>query len=188
MSLDKISAQLAGSKKSLPPVELWNPPYCGEIDIQIKKNGDWYYNGTIFKRLALVKLFADVLIKDVSKGVSDDLSKGIAEYFLVTPVEKVKIQVDDAPFVITQWHWLDEKETVMQVVTNLGDEFTLDAQHPLVVSENGGLYVTVRRNLTAKVHRNVYYQWVDIAKEESTAKGTELIITSAECEFSLGCY
>ena len=141
MSLDKISAQLAGSKKSLPPVESWNPPYCGEIDIQIKANGDWYYNGTIFKRLALVKMFASVLIKDVSKDVSDDLSKNMAEYFLVTPVEKVKIQVDDAPFVLTQWRWLDEKETVMQVTTNLGDEFTLDKQHPLIVNESVNMSV-----------------------------------------------
>lgn len=184
MSLDKISAQLAGSKKSLPPVESWNPPYCGEIDIQIKNNGDWYYNGTIFKRLALVKLFAAVLIKNVSKDVND----GLAEYFLVTPVEKVKIQVDDAPFVLTQWHWLDEDKTVMQVSTNLDDEFILDEQHPLMVSENGDLYVTVRRNLTAKVHRNVYYQWVDIAKEQQTKNGTELIIISAKCQFSLGSY
>lgn len=188
MSLDKISAQLAGSKKSLPPVESWNPPYCGEIDIQIKANGDWYYNGTIFKRLALVKMFASVLIKDVSKDVSDDLSKNMAEYFLVTPVEKVKIQVDDAPFVLTLWRWLDEKETVMQVTTNLGDEFILDEQHPLIVNESGDLYVTVRRNLTAKVHRNVYYQWAAIAKEQQTKNGTELIITSAKCQFTLGSY
>ncbi len=184
MSLDKISAQLTGNKKSLPPVESWNPPYCGEIDIQIKANGDWYYNGTIFKRLALVKLFASVLIKNVSK----DVNSTFTEYFLVTPVEKVKIQVDDAPFVLTQWHWLDEKETIMQVTTNLGDEFILDEQHPLIVNISGDLYVTVRRNLTAKVHRNVYYQWADMAKEVKTEKGTELIITSAQCQFSLGKY
>ncbi|GAW96745.1 MULTISPECIES: DUF1285 domain-containing protein [Colwellia] len=188
MSLDKISAQLAGSKKSLPPVESWNPPYCGEIDIQIKANGDWYYHGTIFKRLALVKLFASVLIKEVNKEVNNGVSKATAEYFLVTPVEKVKIQVDDVPFVLTQWRWLDEEKTVMQVSTNLDDEFTLDEQHPLIISENGNLYVTVRRNLKAKVHRNVYYQWVDIAKEIKSKKGTELIISSAECQFSLGSY
>jgi len=182
MSLDKISAQLASSKKSLPPVESWNPPYCGEIDIQIKANGDWYYNGTIFKRLALVKLFASVLIKDVRKSVNTDGE----EYFLVTPVEKVKIQVEDAPFVLTQWHWLDESETIMQVSTNLDDEFILDAQHPLVVNENGDLYVTVRRNLTAKVHRNVYYQWADIAQEKQLDNGTELVFISAEHQFSLG--
>lgn len=182
MSLEKISAQLntqiSAEKKSLPPVESWNPPYCGEIDIQIKANGDWFYGGSIFKRLPLVKLFASVLIKETANDVS--------EYFLVTPVEKVKIKVDDAPFVLTQWCWLDEAQSIMQVTTNLGDEFILNAEHPLLVTENGDLYVTVRRNLTAKVHRNVYYQWADIAKEINTDQGTELIFSSADCQFSLG--
>ena len=192
MSLDKLSAQLAtklaSKQKSLPPVESWHPPYCGEIDIQIKANGDWFYQGSIFKRLALVKMFASVLIKEVRVEVRADVSHDVAEYFLVTPVEKVKIQVDDAPFVLTQWHWLDKEETTMQVGTNLADEFILGAEHPLIISEKGDLYVTVRRNLTAKVHRNVYYQWADIAQERQGEQGTELIITSADCQFSLGCY
>ena len=178
MSLDKISTQLGGTQTKMPPVESWDPPYCGEIDIQIKANGDWFYQGGIFKRLALVKLFASVLIKEVNKNVD--------EYFLVTPVEKVKIKVDDVPFLLTQWCWLDEDETVMQVSTNLDDEFTLNAEHPLTVTENGDLYVTVRRNLLAKVHRNVYYQWADIARETVTENGTELILSSADCQFSLG--
>jgi len=178
MSLDKISTQLGGTHTKMPPVESWNPPYCGEIDIQIKANGDWFYQGGIFKRLALVKLFASVLIKEVNKNVD--------EYFLVTPVEKVKIKVDDAPLVLTQWHWSDENNNIMKVSTNLDDEFILNAEHPLIVTENGDLYVTVRRNLTAKVHRNVYYQWADIAQEMVTESGTELILSSADCQFSLG--
>ncbi len=183
MSLDKLSAQLTADKSTvtkpkLPPVELWNPPYCGEIDLQIKANGDWYYGGTIFKRLSLVKLFASVLIREVDASHDD--------YFLVTPVEKVKISVEDAPFILTQWQWLDDKKTVMQGKTNLGDEFILDKEHPLTLSSDGCLYVTVRRNLVAKVHRNVYYQWVDLAKETVTEKGNELIFSSATCLFSLG--
>ena len=178
MSLDKISTQLGGTHTKMPPVESWNPPYCGEIDIQIKANGDWFYQGGIFKRLALVKLFASVLIKEVNKNVD--------EYFLVTPVEKLKINVDDAPFVLTQWQWSDENHNIMQVCTNLDDEFPLDAEHPLIVTENGDLYVTVRRNLLAKVHRNVYYQWADIAQETTTENGTELMLSSANCKFSLG--
>jgi hypothetical protein len=175
MSLEKISAQLAnkGSKK-LPPVELWDPPFCGDIDLQIKANGDWFYNGTIFKRLSLVKLFASVLKKE-----ADD-------YFLVTPVEKIGITVEDVPFVLTQWHWRDDTMNAMVVSTNLDDEFTLDAEHPLTISEDGSLYVTVRRNLLAKVHRNVYYQWVDLAEEVASKKGQELVFTSAGARFSLG--
>ncbi|MGB1199531.1 MAG: DUF1285 domain-containing protein [Thalassotalea sp.] len=177
MSLEKISAQLSASTKSmekkLPPVELWDPPYCGEIDLVIKADGNWFYNGTIFKRIALVKLFASVL-----KREGDD-------YFLVTPVEKVKITVEDAPFLLTQWHWLDDKKT-LSATTNLDDNFIINAEHPISMNSNGELYITVRRNLTAKVHRNVYYQWVDIAQEHTTSHGTELVIVSADYKFSLG--
>lgn len=188
MSLELITAQLKKHSKALPPVESWNPPYCGEIDIHIKANGDWFHEGSAFKRLPLVKMFASVLIKESSKEISKEADKDIEEYFLVTPVEKVKIQVDDAPFVLTQWCWLDEHESIMQVTTNLEDEFILNDEHPLTVNENGDLYVTVRRNLTAKVHRNVYYQWADMAEEQKTKNGTELVIISAECRFVLGSY
>jgi len=177
MSLEKISQQLSsssGEPKKLPPVELWDPPYCGEINLCIKADGTWFYNGTIFKRQSLVKLFASVLKKEGN------------EYFLVTPVEKVKITVEDAPFVLTQWQWLDKSKTDMQVSTNLGDVFVLSDSHPLALTEEGGLYVVVRRNLTAKVHRNVYYQWADLAHQQSTDRGTELVFISAGSQFSLG--
>ncbi len=174
MSLEKITAQIKAHGDKIPPVELWDPDYCGEMDLQIKSNGDWYYAGTIFKRPALVKLLASVLKKEEN------------DYFLVTPVEKIKISVEDAPFVLTQWHWQDENNARMVVSTNIGDEFMLDSDHPLIVTEEGELYVTVRRNLLAKVHRNVYYQWADLAQEVTTEKGTELVFTSARCDFSLG--
>jgi hypothetical protein len=178
MSLEKISKQLGSlsneEASKIPPVELWDPPYCGEIDITIKSNGDWFYNGTVFKRLPLVKLFASVLKKE-----EDD-------YFLVTPVEKVKITVEQAPFVLTQWKWQNPEQTIMIVSTNVHDEFILDAHHPLALDEQDDLVVMVRRNLQAKVHRNVFYQWVEIAKEIETTKGTELMFTSADCNFSLG--
>lgn len=187
MSLEKITAQLANeskmnnaagakvaNKNRLPPVELWDPPYCGELDIEIKANGDWFSGGTIFKRMSLVKLLASVLKKE-----ADD-------YFLVTPVEKVKIHVEDAPFVLTQWHWQDEKETIMEVSTNLGDEFVVDNEHEITINDAGELYISVRRNLVAKVHRNVYYQWIDIAKEVDADKGKQFIITSAGVKFCVG--
>ena len=154
------------------------PPYCGKIDLQVKSNGDWFYNGTIFKRLSLVKLFASVLWREVESDRD--------EYFLVTPVEKVKITVEDAPFVLTQWAWKNDEKSVMTVSTNLDDEFELNSSHPLTINANGELYIKVRRNLLAKVHRNVYYQWADLAKEVETKNGTELIFSSAGCEFSLG--
>ena len=178
MSLVKISNQLKDHSQGAAPVELWNPPYCGEIDMVIKANGDWFYNGSIIKRLALIKLFASVLIKE---GVKSEV-----EHFLVTPVEKVKITVEDAPFILTQWSWLDAEESIMQVSTNVGDDFILNETHPMTVSENGNLYVTVRRNLLAKVHRNVYYQWVEMAEEQQVDDGTSLVFSSDNCQFSLG--
>ena len=182
MSLEKLSSQLSelnkANTKKLPPIESWNPPYCGEIDIQIKANGEWYFGGTVFKRLSLVKLFASVLLREVDDDRDD--------YYLVTPVEKVKISVEAVPFVLTQWDWQDDNKQTMCVSTNLGDEFILDSTHPLTITESGDLYITVRRNLLAKVHRNVYYQWVDLTKEVKTDKGTELIFISANHPFSLG--
>ena len=178
MSLENITSQLGkladGKSSKIPPVELWDPPYCGEIDIVIKANGDWFYNGTIFKRLALVKLFASVIKKEDN------------DYFLVTPVEKVKIVVEQAPFVLTKWEWQDTEQTNMLVCTNVDDEFVLDKSHPLTFDEKGEMYITVRRNLQAKVHRNVYYQWVEVAQQVETQKGTELMFTSADYDFSLG--
>lgn len=178
MSLEKITNQLDSrevtSKNKIPPVEDWDPDYSGEMDLQIKANGDWFYTGTIFKRTRLVKLLASVL-----KMEGDN-------YYLVTPVEKIKITVEDAPFVLTEWHWQDDSQTTMCVKNNVGDEFFLDAQHPLSANEAGELYVIVRRNLLAKIHRNVYYQWVDLAREVSKNNGTELVFSSAGCEFSLG--
>jgi len=174
MSLETISKSLSGTNAKLPPVELWDPPYCGEIDLEIKADGRWFYNGTIFKRLSLVKLFASVLKKE-----GDD-------YFLVTPVEKVKIRVEDAPFILTQWHWQDDSQSTMIVSTNVEDDFMLGESHPLTLDSEGNIYVTVRRNLTTKVHRNVYYQWVDLAKEEKTNSVTELVFYSGDYRCCLG--
>ncbi|MGB1201603.1 MAG: DUF1285 domain-containing protein [Cognaticolwellia aestuarii] len=176
MSLDKLSNQLSGIESKMPPVELWNPPYCGEIDIRIAADGTWYYLGAPFKRIALVKLFASVLKKE-----QDD-------YYLVTPVEKIKIIVEDAPFVLTQWQWQAQDEQTMVVATNLDDEFVLNNEHPVTINCQDQLYVTVRRNLTAKVHRNVYYQWVDLAQSNQTPQGTELFFTSAGQRFSIGTF
>lgn len=153
MSLEKITAQIKQSEGKLPPVHLWNPEYCGEMDLVIKADGSWFYNGTIFKRMSLVKLLASVLKKEGE------------DYFLVTPVEKIKITVEQAPFVLTQWRWADEQQTVMVVETNLGDEFMLGEEHLLTIDDDGNLLVEVRAGLKAKVHRNVYYQWIDLASE-----------------------
>lgn len=177
MSLDKITAQLANNKQKLPPVELWDPPYCGEMDMVIKSNGDWFYNGSIISRQRLVQLFASVLKKEQQ------------EYLLVTPVEKIKISVETQPFVITNWQWLSDRQpATMQLTTNLADKLLLDAEHPLTIDDEGNLLVTVRRNLMATIHRNVFYQWVELASEKSSNNGQQLIITSSGQDFIIGRY
>ena len=185
MSLDNLFAQLdgqlSGDEKKMPPVHLWDPEYCGEIDLVIKANGDWYYNGTPFKRLRLVKLFASVLKCEKNE-------QGVDEFFLVTPVEKIKIFVEDAPFLITRWQWQDEKpHSTMLLATNLGDELPLSSEHPLTVTEKGDFYVSVRGNLQAKVHRNVYYQWIEQAQETVGENGlTQWVIESDNHPYVLG--
>lgn len=177
MSIDNLFSQIkseVSGEKKLPPVELWNPDFCGDIDLVIKADGTWFYLGTPFKRMSLVQLFASVLKKEHDK------------YYLVTPVEKIGITVEDAPFVLTQWRWKDDTNNTMIVTTNVGDEFELNAQHPLTIAADGSLYVVVRRNLTAKVHRNVYYQWIDLATEIKNENGTKLVFFSAEHGFVLG--
>ncbi|MDP4990397.1 MAG: DUF1285 domain-containing protein, partial [Marivita lacus] len=91
-SAEGIAASIRGTKsKGLPPVHLWNPPFCGDLDMRIARDGTWFYLGTPIGRAPLVKLFSSILRKDGDK------------YFLVTPVEKVGITVDDAPFVATDF-------------------------------------------------------------------------------------
>ena len=176
MSLEKISEQICqlASQQKYPPVELWDPPYCGEMAIEIKADGSWYYQGSAFKRMPLVKLFASVLKKE-----------GDA-YFLVTPVEKIKISVEHHPYVITEWRWLDDDQHCMALTTHLGDEFVLDEQHPVSLDKNGAIEVLVRRNLSASIHRNVYYQWVELADEINFNGRNALAFNSSQQQVVLG--
>lgn len=175
MSLEHISKQLSELEGNLPPVELWNPPYCGEMPMEIKADGSWFYMGTVISRERLVKLFSTVLKKELD------------EYFLVTPVEKIKITVTNEPFVITHWRWLDGvTPATIELVTNLGDMLLLDNEHQLEINEDGVLKVRVRRNLYASIHRNVFYQWAELAEIVEDKKNQHLVINSAGINHILG--
>ena len=149
--------QIPTSKGGLPPVHLWNPPFCGDIDMRIARDGSWHYLGTPIGRPAMVRLFSTILRRD-----------GDA-YVLVTPVEKVGIRVDDAPFVAVDMHVDGEGEAQrLRFVTNVGDEVPAGAEHPLrcVLDARSGEpspYVLVRANLEALIHRNVFYRLVELA-------------------------
>jgi hypothetical protein len=153
----------AASRKGPPPVHLWNPAYCGEIDMRIATDGTWFYQGTPIGRSALVKLFASILKREGEK------------YFLVTPVEKCGIVVDDAPFIAVELQ-VDDRGAGRQLCfrTNVDDWVACGAGHPLRFepeTATGGLkpYIHVRRDLWAKVTRAVFYDLVDLGEAREIA-------------------
>lgn len=178
MDLQTLTAEIE-KLDAEPPFDKWNPPFCGDLDMVIKADGSWWYMGSPIGRERLVKLFATVLLKEGD------------EYFLKTPAEKIRIQVEYAPFTITQWqlHETDEGEAI-EVMSNLGHSVILSDKHPLIIDnsnpEQPRPYVTLHRGLTALVHRNVYYQWVNIAKPAYIDQQEHLVITSGTQTFSLG--
>lgn len=142
------------------PVDQWDPPVSGEMDMQIVRDGTWYHEGDPIRRMALVQLFASILRHD------DD-----GRYYLVTPVERWAIQVDDAPFVATQLQVEGEGEgQMLTFITNLEDSVEAGPDNPIRVeldpdTQEPSPYVRVRRNLEALIGRNVFYQLVELAVE-----------------------
>lgn len=145
-------------KKGLPPVHLWNPPCCGDIDMRIARDGSWFYLGTPIGRKPMVKLFSSIIRRD-----------GDA-YFLVTPVEKVGIQVDDAPFVAVSLQVEGEGEAqLLRFTSNVEDEVVAGIAHPLRFvldphTQQPSPYVLIRSNLEALMVRSVFYQLVELAR------------------------
>ena len=154
-SLADIAAKARA--KGPPPVHLWNPPYCGEIDMRIAADGTWFYQGTPIGRPAMVKLFASILRRDPERFV------------MVTPVEMVGIQVDDAPFIAVDLAISDASAgPELTFRTNVDDIVTASADHPLRFEREatGGLkpYVLVRGGLWARASRSVYLELVEGAQ------------------------
>jgi len=154
-------ATAAGEKaRGLPPVHLWNPPFCGDLDMRIKRDGTWHYLGSPIGRERLVRLFSTVLRRD-----GDD-------YFLVTPVEKIGITVDDVPFLAVAMKVEGNgQDQVLSFTTSVGDDVTVDGEHPLrfIVDEKTGEpapYVLMRGRLEALINRAVFYDLVELGVEE----------------------
>ena len=176
--LEAIAAALPRDK-GLPPVERWNPPFCGDIDMRIAADGVWFYQKTPIGRPALVKLFASVLKKEGDK------------YFLVTPVEKVGLKVDDVPFLAVEMSAGadDQGRQMLTFRTNVDDSVTAGPGHALRFEPEvtGGLrpYLHVRRDLWAKVTRAVFYDLVALG-EERVADGRRMFgIASAGAFFPM---
>lgn len=149
------SAQAARAARGLPPVHLWNPPFCGDLDMRIAADGTWFYLGTPIGRFELVKLFSSILKLEDGK------------YFLVTPVEKVGITVEDAPFVAVDFTVQHrDQEQSLTFETHVGDRVTASAENPITVqfAQDGEPrpYVHVRAGLTALIDRKSFYRLVDL--------------------------
>ena len=141
--------------KGPPPVHLWNPPFCGDLDMEIRRDGTWFYLGTPIGRAPLVRLFASILKREDGR------------YLLVTPVEKVGIRVEDAPFVAVDFSTSGTGAAqAITFTTNVGDTVTADAENPIRVthSDDGEPrpYVHVRRGLEALIDRKSFYRLVDL--------------------------
>lgn len=155
-SAESLAASVQAVKKGgLPPVHLWNPPFCGDLDMRIARDGTWFYLGTPIGRFELVKLFSTILRRDGDN------------YFLVTPVEKVGIIVDDAPFVAVDFNRVDDG---LVFETNVGEFVTAGADNPIRVVRDPQTgepspYVLVRTNLEALIDRKSFYRLVDIGEE-----------------------
>lgn len=162
------------------PVHLWDPPFCGDIDMLIKRDGSWLHEGRPIRRAAMVRLFTSIL-----KREGDD-------YFLVTPVEKVGIRVEDSPFVITGME-VEGSGSGQRIVftTNTGESVPLDQAHPLWVATDADSgeprpRVTVRNNLPGLINRSVFYRLVELAVEKPVDGEATLGVWSEAHFFPLG--
>lgn len=162
------------AEKKLPPVEKWEPERVGTIDIRITSDGTWYHEGTPFRREALVKLFSTVLRRDEDG------------YCLVTPAEKLYVEVEDAPFLAVNMEVKGQgRDAELLFTTNVDDHVVADADHPLRVEDQDGEprpYVRVRDGLEALVNRSVFYRLVEQAVQEDG----ELVVYSRGERFALG--
>lgn len=175
LSLAALISRAERAGKGAPPVETWNPDFCGDIDMVIHADGTWSYNGSPIGRPALVRLFSTVLCKDAD-----------GRTFLVTPVEKLAITVEDAPFQAVEM----SRETGaggprLTFRTNVGDVVTADEAHPLrfFVAGDGSFtpYVTVRGRLEARLTRSLTFDLADFVEEE----GATQFIRSSGARFDI---
>lgn len=162
--------------RGLPPVHLWNPTHCGAIDIRIARNGLWFHEGSPIGREALVRLFSTILRRD-PEG-----------YVLVTPVEKLSIVVEDAPFVAVA---VERRGEALAFTTNVGDVVEAGPDNPIRVemdplSGEPRPYVHVRRGLEALIARPVFYELAEMADERPTAEGPMMGVTSLGTWFAIG--
>ena len=178
--LEQILADIKASETSIATRRDWNPSYQGEIDIRIAADGSWYHQGRRFQRDSLVQLFAGILRRE-----QDD-------YFLVTPAEKLRIEVEDAPFVATLVEQIEDKgQQALVFTTNIGERVVVDSDHPIrvEVDANSGEprpYVHLHDGLEALISRRAFFDLANLAEERERDGSRYLCVTSLDKLFELG--
>lgn len=168
------------NEKKLPPVHLWKPDFCGDMDMLIKANGEWFHEGKLLTRPAMVKMFSRILWYE--KG----------EYFLVSPVEKVRIKVEDAPFLVTQYATKLDPDGLyyIEFLTLTGDKLTLGKNADSLWIENINdqprPYVSARYDMKALISRQVYYDLIEQGAARDINGQSHHCIQSGNEFFSLG--
>lgn len=176
--ISRAAGDRNAGKDTPPPVERWNPPYCGEIDMEIRADGTWFYMGTPIGRMPLVRLFSTVLRKDED-----------GRTYLVTPVEKIAIRIADAPFLAVEMTRTEEDgEPVLTFRTNVGDVVKAGPDHPLRFKVAGTQdqlkpYLHVRGRLEALVNRAVTYDLLALGEEHEIDGRAMFVIRSGGAVF-----
>ncbi|WP_180169047.1 DUF1285 domain-containing protein [Acinetobacter sp. YH12021] len=173
-----IKTGQSGHKRSIPPLEQWHPKHCGAMDLLVKANGEWWHEGQLIKRQALVDLFSSVLWKEQGK------------FYLKTPVEQIEIQVEDEPLFINQVDVVEiGQQNYIQLITTHQDIVIVDAEHPIFMREYAGElrpYVHVRFGINALIQRAAFLHLVELGELSENAQGeTILSLKSGDLHLNL---
>lgn len=180
-SLGQIAALLAetndGQGRAIPPLDKWNPQFCGAMNLIIKANGEWWHEGTKIQREAMVRLFSTVLWRE-----GDD-------YFLKTPVEKIQIQVEDVPLLVTEIEQINaDGQQFLRCRTQTGDLIVVDEQHPVFLRDYAGQqrpYIRVRWDLEALIQRAAFYHLLECGEFNDNVEPPLVTLHSGDFSFSL---
>jgi len=176
MDFSDLLQSVNSIEEKYPPVHLWNPNLCEGVEMKIDREGNWFYQGSIIGRDKLKILFSRILKLEEGK------------YFLVTPIEKVPVTVDLAPYMIVDYE-VDSDHKNIILKTNLDLSIPLDKDHKLELKNIGDEqipFVHVRNNIEGFVSRSVYYSLIEIALNQDNGSSEQLTLKSFDCNFNLG--
>ena len=174
-----IKGGQSGHKRSIPPLDQWHPKHCGTMDLKVLANGEWWHEGQLIKRQAMIELFATVLWKEEDK------------FYLKTPVEQIEIEVEDEPLFVNQ---VDQVEIAgkiyLQLTTTTQDVVIVDEDHPIFMREYQGElrpYVHVRFGINALIQRAAFFHLVEMGELLENEKGESiLVLRSGDLRLQLG--